>query len=117
MTASTKSIADVLDAAADLIAAPGAWTQFPSVYERGSARDADGKAFYAPSRKAVCWCIYGAISQIAGTDRDLSYKASRAIETDSEGVSSWNDALGRTQEEVVAKLREAAAKARAEQVA
>jgi len=104
------TIADVLERAADLIEPEGKWTQGES------ARTADGQVVFAPHKDAVCWCLYGAIAQVGGANCDFNsttYLASRFIEKGEETLAAWNDAPERTQAEVVAKLREAAALARA----
>lgn len=104
------TIARVLDKAADLIEPEGAWTQ--GEY----ARDAQGIAVRVPN-KAACFCLYGALNSAAGsaldgpvpreiTDLLMKLLPRRLVPW------AWNDERGRTQAEVVAKLREAAAKAR-----
>lgn len=103
------NVADVLDAAADLIAPEGAW----------------GQGGYQP-RKG-CFCILGALAKASGHSPEniwlypVSNSARSAIAdaigTDISGIVNWNDAPERTQAEVVVKLREAAALARQEQAA
>jgi hypothetical protein len=102
-----SEIADILDKAADLIEPEGAWCQ------RDYARNADGlvtglSEFRGP---ATCWCIAGATAKVDPQARGAS---ADGFLQEFLGVhpSVWNDAPGRTQAEVVAKLREAAAKAR-----
>jgi hypothetical protein len=92
---SALSVAEVLDAAADLIEPEGAWTQG----EWGS----DG-----------CWCLDGALMAAKGSCQTWpELEAVRnAIGPECETAIGWNDAPERTQAEVVAKLREAAAKAK-----
>jgi hypothetical protein len=101
----TKTISEILSAAADLIEPEGCWTQ------RAYCRNADGKALGWGSDEAVCWCITGATGTVdeegCGTDADRFLR--RLLKS---GVSLWNDAPERTQAEVVATLREAAAKAK-----
>lgn len=107
-----KTVAEVLEAAASLIEPEGAWTQ--GAYYR----DANGREIYADRREAACFCALGAI-RIAG-DYDASglpdlNPAAQVLEgvlDTGVGIHEWNDAPGRTQAEVVAKLREAAAVAR-----
>ena len=92
-----ENVADVLDAAADIIIESG-WTQ-------GAFED-NG-----------CFCLDGAIMRAKGvydTLLELDY-VRRA--TGWPSAIMWNDAPGRTEDEVVAKLREAAALARQEQAA
>lgn len=109
-----KSVADVLSEAADLIEPEGAWTQ------GASARDLHGQSTETLGDQARCFCVIGAISKISG--KTTWYKSSPQGFFDSLvpehwnndlcAAAVWNDATERTQAEVVAKLREAAALAR-----
>jgi hypothetical protein len=118
------SVAAVLERAADLIEPEGKWTQ------GDSARDANGNRLRAGTEEgAVCWCVLGAISKVVGHPASLLFGAAqKALASvlpseilpifDDDGdelpiEASWNDAPERTQAEVVAKLREAAALAKA----
>jgi hypothetical protein len=61
---------------------------------------------------AVCWCALGAIRRVVGpsghvTDAWDALRASAHVVS----IVDWNDAPSRTQAEVVAAFREAAAKA------
>jgi hypothetical protein len=108
-------LADILDRAATLLEPEGAWIQgrLNNEYETD-----DGSP--------TCFCLVGAIIEAA---RDNDYLASAArdavahvlgFQSDNAPamgdanppVVRWNDAEGRTQSEVIAKLREAASKAR-----
>lgn len=106
-------IHDILERAADLIEPEGAWTQ------GDTARDENGVALgIGTEPQAVCWCILGAIAKVSGMGwSDASQFIAKMYPDDPgadiPGVASWNDAPERTQVEVVAKLREAAAIARA----
>lgn len=96
-------VAHVLNAAAKTIARPGRWTQ------GASARDRTGKEVLSRSPKAVCWCALGAIGRAASSLGQSPYVSVREFEAFIESeVSDWNDALGRTQAEVVQALRDAA---------
>ncbi|GAA0729863.1 DUF6197 family protein [Sphingomonas japonica] len=106
---SELTVAEVLDRAADLIEPQGAWTQY--YY----ALDAYGRETYY-AKEATCFCALGAISVACGAEpseeegtgpQKLLWKLIGAVP-----ISEWNDAPERTQAEVVAKLREAAALAR-----
>jgi hypothetical protein len=103
---------EVLDAAADLISPVGRWTQV------ALARTAGGEAAVAYGRgcDAVCWCAEGAIARIVGSYVVAEYDDAERYVTGLLGdhLAAWNDAPERTQAEVVAKLREAAALARSE---
>jgi len=115
-------VSDVLDRAADLIEPDGAWTQ------RAFSRNPDGSADLDEDELAasnpVCWCGLGAIAHVTGADpldpktfEPTSTRTPRlAVDLLREVVGSdfvdWNDGAERTQPEVVAKLREAAAIAR-----
>lgn len=94
-----RSVADVLDAAADLLSKPGAWTQGEYVGINGD-----------------CWCALGAIRRFTGSENDFSAPGQalrRVIKFDS--IADWNDEPGRSQFEVVAAFREAAQASRQEQ--
>lgn len=107
-----NSIADILDKAADLIEPEGAWIRDEYARtERGSAVE--------PNSTAACrFCMIGAVAHVAGVSAGTAEKllqdaaVYRALAGDRWSPANWNDAAGRTQAEVVAKLREAAAKAR-----
>jgi hypothetical protein len=110
-------IADILDRAADLIEPEGAWIQ-GRLSNSGDTRG-----------KATCFCVVGAIYAAAGEDDEKAADHARDVLAQTLGyaddnpspefagdtpVVAWNDTPKRKQAEVVAKLREAAAKARAE---
>lgn len=105
-----RKISDVLDAAAALIEPEGAWTQ-GTIY-----RDAKGKPAGVGTGDPVCWCALGAIMHVgyyseAGlgfVEGDLPPTGAGALRP----LSAWNDDPERKQSEVVARLREAATKAR-----
>lgn len=111
----TLSVADVLDRAADLIEPEGAWTQ--GAY----AKTADGNHFmHGDAAGAVCWCAIGAIDKASasqgrdhpnylwlGAARQLADILPQACGLN-DTITTFNDDPGRTQAEVVAKLREAA---------
>ncbi|RYG90143.1 MAG: hypothetical protein EON59_00755 [Alphaproteobacteria bacterium] len=106
-----KTVAEVLDAAADLIEPEGAWTK------GAFARDISGKdtSLFGYRGKAVCWCLLGATQEAAGDDDDGvadHFFAQFLGAAAQDGLACWNDAPERTQAEVVAKLREAAELAR-----
>lgn len=102
------SIAEVLDRAADLIEPEGAWQQ-------GTwARDVSGKAVTLWCDKATCFCMRGAVVRASGLSMSAELtgiNAALGFRRASQ-MARWNDREGRTQAEVVAKLREAAALAR-----
>ena len=103
-----RDIADVLEQAAQLLSQPGAWTQ--GAFQRGEK----------------CFCLLGAIAFVTGDNphcawgntlaSDAREPLADAIGIPTFAVVDWNDAPERTQDEVVAKLREAATLARAAQV-
>jgi len=112
MPESTKSPAEVLEAAADLLEKPGAWTQ------NEFARDAVGRVVYPTSTLATCWCVRGAIAAVNEEEDDhaantRNWKAAAKLLGfhDVHDIEQWNDTPGRTQAEVVAALREAARQA------
>ena len=94
----------VLDAAADLLAPKGAWTQ--GTY----AMDADGGGVSSTDETAVRWCAYGAITRIDQGDGHGARVLFLAWL--GEDVVQWNDAKGQTQRKVVNGLRRAAKFAR-----
>lgn len=105
----SPSVAEVLEAAADLCA--DGWTQVTA------ARDAAGDHVAPYSRRAVCWCAEGAIAAVTrhqwpslALEKEPAWRFLRG-ELEKE-IYEWNDDRGRTQSEVVSKLREAGAKAR-----
>lgn len=104
------SVAKILNRAADLIEKPGAWTQ------DAAARDSSGRRIEPTSREAVCWCTWGAIAKVGGKHERVAFDALIAslnlpdwYDPASFG-EVWNDAPGRTQDEAVAALRDAAKK-------
>lgn len=98
------TVADVLDRAADRIEPEGAWGQ-------GEYKSIAGR-----------FCVLGALAYVAGVNpndpwtghlaSDARYELAEVLPVACHEVSDWNDAPERTQPEVVAKLREAAALAR-----
>jgi hypothetical protein len=115
------SVAEVLDAAADLIEPDGAWTQ------GDFGRRSDGKGWSMVERAtdiafadfpATCFCLYGAVAKVAGVSPQNALAEPFAVIREvfntpfAFEIAQWNDAPERTQAEVVAKLREAAAFAR-----
>lgn len=110
MTMSEESVADVLMRAADLIEPEGAWCQGEP------AEDADGCAVGALDPSAIRWCAAGALARFSsnpdGTNGNKFYHRVRRELINVLGTSTivhWNDAPERTQAEVVAALRSAAA--------
>lgn len=106
------SVSDILSKAADLIEPEGAWTQ------DAFARTDTGEPLNYPRTDGVCRCLNGAIWKASRRDRD-DYQRScdwiRGIlrsRKETWSLAGWNDAPERTQAEVVAKLREAAALAK-----
>lgn len=95
------SVADILSRAADLIEPEGAW--------RGGGNFGGGRE---------CYCVALAIDEVAGgigcregVQARLYFANLMSFKNQHSAIHSWNDASERTQAEVVAKLREAAAKA------
>lgn len=104
-----SGLADILDRAADLISPKGAWTN-KGYY----AFNAAGETVEPEDPEAVCWCLAGAIDRVAA-DREQAREARDLVRTvlpkGRTFIPLFND--NGTQKKVVAKLREAAAKARA----
>jgi hypothetical protein len=107
-----KTVSEILSAAADLIEPEGKWTQ--GYY----ARDQFGSDCEPEDSCAVCWCTIGAIERASeesvSDDCEAYNAAEQAVAAALPGITivSWNDAPERTQADVVAKLREAAERAR-----
>ncbi len=114
MPESTKSPAEVLGAAADLLESPGAWTQ-------GQCARGEDKSWPNPEdEEATCWCGVGATMRIAyfvyGLGSPVEGAAINALHAYAGSLGyrsfgAFNDAPERTQAEVVAALREAARQA------
>jgi len=103
-----QAVADVLDAAADLLEKPGAWTQGDYARNRFGGKLGDGR-----KPEATCWCAIGALEKVTGSLIGNHYAAPLIEVIGGNGrIDQWNDAPGRTQSEVVAALRAAATSAR-----
>ena len=106
----TKKISEVLTCAADLLSAPGAWTQGQYAYAENHAQ-ADPL-----SEEACSWCALGAVRKCGVFDSDFSDPALFLLtDVRNQGfksVAQWNDSSERTQDEVVAVLKQAAQTAR-----
>lgn len=92
---------DVLRQAADLIERTG-WCR------RAFARDKRRRVVGFYSKDACRFCVRGAIYRVggAGLNGDIERLLKRHIGT--RHISDWNDAPGRTKDEVIATLRRAA---------
>ena len=95
------SLADVLRAAAAKVRR--GWTQ--GEY----ARNAAGLPVVPASPRAVCWCAGGAIAVCAGSWSHRADVADVLVE-DVGSVVAWNDATGRTAEEVATQMERTAAR-------
>jgi hypothetical protein len=92
------NVLDLLVAARETLAAPGAWTQGEG------ARDQSGSVVGSKEPVAVCWCSIGAIHRGDDGGGFCGYDARLLVKEAAGGVSSlaeWNDAPGRTQAEVL----------------
>jgi hypothetical protein len=111
----SPAIAEILEKAAKLIEPEGAWTQ------GHFARGASGNPTGVNSRWARSFCAEGAIlfspEGLTTSEQNDADDFFCSILPDAPGnpIAAWNDAPERTQAEVVAKLRQAAAIARGEQ--
>lgn len=109
------TVADVLERAADLIEPEGAWTQGAYAVGEDFTAEDDGDDW---PEAPTCFCLMGAIAWVQEIDRpgDIDFaRFSPSLGLSVDYVANWNDAPSRTQAEVVAKLREAALRARAVQ--
>lgn len=111
----SSNVADILERAADRLSKPGAWLSgHPlALNDKGQelrSRDID---------QAVCYCMAGSVWAAANDFRNsgLVWRAFDAIRPviGEFSIGGWNSREGRTQAEVVAKLREAATHARGNQ--
>jgi hypothetical protein len=97
-----RSIGEVLNAAADLLDKPGAWTQ------GNSGRDAHGAEVPWNDPDAVCWCAFGAVWKSQGRMTVQNTPAEDILERIvGWDITAWNDSPDRTQAEVVSALRAA----------
>ena len=88
------------------------WTQ------GAAARTADGKSVGEDSPAATCWCSLGAMSK--GSDDCDVYADAKGfllMAVAASNIAKWNDALGRTQAEVVNAFSKAIELAEAEEAA
>jgi len=74
------------------------WTQ------RVWARDAGGCASDGTAAEAVCWCALGALAgaEVDHISRAMAELGAALPEGAHHGVDEWNDAPGRTHEDVIA---------------
>lgn len=106
MTKTEKSVAEVLNAAADLLEKPGAWTQ------GAFARTGAGNIIGPHEAPAECFCGAGAIYRTCGPGRKAW--AGQIIDSlkphvrPHPNIAQFNDDPGRSQDQVVAVLRKAA---------
>ena len=104
------TVSDVLNRAADRLSRPGTWTQHKA------ARDFAGREC-APVTGgiAVCWCICGAVDvELQGAS--VAYEDVLKPLGGDKAAMAFNDATGRTQEEVSTWVRRGAARARKREV-
>ena len=95
---------EVYNKAADVV--EKGWTQ------GAFARDEQGNIRASKHRRAVSWCLSGALFLVFNPQFGLrSYKKIRNYLGISPSLSVWNDDLYRTQKEVVKLLRETAKRA------
>ena len=106
--------AAILKRAAEIITPPGSWGQGQT------AVDKDGRQVPSSSTAAVCFCALGAINRATRELQQPEHVSQRAYQlTNLELVDvapsainlpAWNDAPGRTQQEVVDLLHKAASR-------
>lgn len=104
------SVADVLERAADLIEPEGAWTQGCGSRDDSGANLDDAEP--GEGGPAVCFCAAEAIWRVNALYYGINPAHQFMMRFVGGEIPKWNDAPERTQAEVVAKLREAAALAR-----
>ena len=93
MTQEYKTVAELLED-------PKRWTQ------REDARAANGNYTYPDSPDAVCWCLYGAMKKIYPDIYAYNAIRDTVIKKLNGGIVFWNDATGRTHEEVLNLCKE-----------
>lgn len=99
-----------LEHAHALLRPTGAWCQ------RAYARDAAGRDLKKGDAAATCWCLSGALAAAGVYAYDEAYQRLRTIIRGRIGkgcLITWNDAVGRTQAEVLSLLNLAIATERA----
>ena len=100
----TTQVAATFRDAADLLDRPGAWTQ------HADARSTQGRMIGPNAPGATCWCALGAMIKVAPDGAHVpALKWFQKIFMGGESLTAWNDATERTQAEVVAAFRAAAA--------
>lgn len=92
------SAVDTLRATRKLLTPTGAWTQC------ASARDAHGGPIAPYDKRAVCWCLEGAMRRVTGSDEGAWLDAFQLIAFEVLVPSHWNDLPWRSQEHVLAML-------------
>lgn len=105
----TAPVSQVLSEAADLLEKPGAWTQ------KALSRDASGRLVHPFSAGACSFCMAGAIGRVVGTGSvycEETLPAMDFVEGILDRIPSYNDHPRRTQGQIVATLRRAAALAK-----
>jgi hypothetical protein len=101
-----KSTLEILKAARALITPEGAWTQ------HSCARDVHGIPVDFYSKKAVCFCAYGAIRRSLNMNtygEKIPSNMGFFKKMFGGSIVAFNDFVGRTQAEVLAKFDEAIA--------
>ena len=104
---------EVLEKARELLAHEGVWCQ------GASALDASGLVCSHESRWAVSWCLIGAVETVSARNAVKGSTTVSALDIihwtidgpDHMGIVSWNDAVGRTQDQVLDLLDRAIAAA------
>ena len=73
------------------------------------ARNSNGESVYFNHAKAVCWCIYGAVSKAyLGNDEERTMVFQKLEEViGTRMFAKWNDDPTRTKEEVLEVFRKA----------
>lgn len=99
-----KTAKKLLTCAADLLEKPGAWTQ------KQNAREANGIVVFPTDPDAVCFCSFGAMIKCMPAATEFKYAAVALGFPSVADLIVWNDKPNRTQTEVVAAFRTAAAK-------
>lgn len=95
---------EILKKTKDLLTPPGRWAQF------GYAKDATGGTVSPQAATAVYFCLVGALRRSGSSELEayvgarLFSELNKTIGKNSLSISTWNDAFGRTQAEVLQLL-------------
>jgi hypothetical protein len=97
----TKSTLNILEDMLELLTPDGRWTQHVE------ARNAYGDEVNPWQESAVCFCLAGAARRVGDGGIAIDAVNLMAALRNVDNIEQWNDAEGRTHDEVLAVIREA----------